>query len=125
MNGVIKIIKSFKKYILLEFLLIFVPLVYADTNIEFNDKIFKEYFEDLDYKITENECLAISEYDKECKIISAIKIKGSTNKSVDLYIFNDNVQSKNYFDYVYNDSLDYFKNTITYNLNNEDNSNYS
>ena len=125
MNGVIKIIKRFKKYILLEFLLIFVPLVYADTNTEFNDKIFKEYFEDLDYKITENECLAISEYDKECKIISAIKIKGSTNKSVDLYIFNDNVQSKNYFDYVYNDSLDYFKNTITYNLNNEDNSNYS
>ena len=118
-------LKFIKKYIIFVLLFLSLPVVYAENSIEFDDTIFIKYFENNNYKITENECPQISEYDKECKIVSATKVNGLNNKTVELYVFNNNNQSKNYFNYVYNNSIDYFKNTTTYNLNNEDNSNYS
>lgn len=120
-----EVIKNIKKVIIFGILFTFTPLTYADTNIEFDDKIFIKYFENNNYKITETECPQISEYQKECKMILASKIVGENSKIIDLHIFKDNISANNYFNYVYNDSIDYFKNTTTYNLNNEDNSNYS
>ncbi len=120
-----EVIKNIKKVFIFGILFAFTTSTYADTNIEFNDKIFIKYFENNNYKITETECPQISEYQKECRMILASKIVGENSKIIDLYIFKDNISANNYFNYVYNDSIDYFKNTITYNLNNEDNSNYS
>lgn len=103
----------------------FVPIVYASEDITFSEEYFKSYLEKNGYLITENECLGITDYDKDCYFVSAVNIKGSSEKTIELYVFNTNEGAFNYFSYIYEDSKEYFSNSDIYNLDNLDNSNYS
>lgn len=112
-------------YLLFILLFLFPTFVNATSLDKFNDKTFVNYFKNKGYEINKNECMDMTDYDKDCNMISAANLKGVINKTVELFIFNSNEESLKYFNFVYEDSKSVLKDISVHNFNNEDNSNYS
>lgn len=121
---------NYKKIIVIV-LMIFISStnVYAkNKNIEFNESIFVNYFNNNNYKVDKYNHDYVLSYLKDDKYVDKINsvytaVKGSFE--IDLYVMNTKDDAYSYFKYIYKDNDGMFNEVDFYNFDEKENSNYS